>query len=163
MPTTGVKISQLPVANTANADSIFVVVQSDDTWQISGQALLNFFNSNGNVQTISFSHNGVLNSSQTNLNLVAGSNISLTDLGGGTIQISAVTSSGNTFNVFSQIPSGNINGNNEVFSLSVTPKQATVWLNYPLIPNVGYTLSGNIITYSKAPQTGDNIYASGLY
>jgi hypothetical protein len=71
-----------------------------------------------------------------------------------------------TLTPISGIPSGNINGNNTVFTIPTIPMANTllVWKNFPLIPNVGYTISDNIITFAEAPQPateqkpGDNIY-----
>jgi hypothetical protein len=70
---------------------------------------------------------------------------------------------GSSYTPFGEIPTGTINGTNRVFTLSVTPSLVNVWLNFPLIPNVGYTIVGNTITYANAPDIGDSIYANGLY
>jgi hypothetical protein len=57
---------------------------------------------------------------------------------------------------------------NQVFTLTnggtpltASPTQVTVWLNFPLVPGVGYTLSGVTIIYTNAPQTTDTIWAEG--
>lgn len=80
---------------------------------------------------------------------------------------------------FAGVPSGTINGTNKVFvltnggtPLTALPKQATVWLNFPLVPGLGYTLAlvgGQAqITFAVAPQPpaggnpGDSIYAQGF-
>jgi hypothetical protein len=62
-------------------------------------------------------------------------------------------------------PSGTKNGTNKIFTLPVVPFEDTliVWCNYPLIPGVGYTISGSNITFTKAPQTADTIYYQCLY
>ena len=80
--------------------------------------------------------------------------------------------------VFAGIPSGTIDSVNRVFTLAVpsSPLQDTVWLNFPLIVDVGYTATwatGTLtIVYAVAPQPasgsagsipGDNLYVQGLY
>lgn len=69
---------------------------------------------------------------------------------------------------FEGIPSGTVNGTNRVFTLTnggtplgVAPSQATVWLNFPLVPGVGYTISGDAITFTNAPISTDTIFARG--
>ena len=77
---------------------------------------------------------------------------------------------------FAGTPSGVINGTNTVFTLTnngvaltAPPSQVTVWNNFPLVPGVGYSLTGTTITFATAPQPavggnpGDSIYAQGLY
>lgn len=74
---------------------------------------------------------------------------------------------------FAGTPSGTINGTNRVFTLmngsnplTVLPTQATVWLNFPLIVGLGYTLAlvgGQVqVTFANAPQVGDTLYAQGF-
>lgn len=67
---------------------------------------------------------------------------------------------------FAAIPTGVIDGSNQVFTISQVLNQATVWNNFPLVPGVGYTIviggSGMIITYAVAPQTGDSLYVQGF-
>ncbi len=83
-------------------------------------------------------------------------------------------SGGAGYTPFSGVPSGTINGTNRVFTLTnsgvpipnATPVQITAWMNFPLIQGLGFTVSGNQLTYATAPQpgtSGDSIYASGLY
>lgn len=63
-------------------------------------------------------------------------------------------------------PAGTINGSNQVFTIPVAPYPNTliVWRNFPLIPNVGYTVTTNTIsgsstiTFSEPPQIGDHLY-----
>lgn len=80
---------------------------------------------------------------------------------------------------FSGIPSGTIDGTNRTFTLTnagvpltVLPTEATIWLNFPLIPGLGFsgpTLVGGQaqIVFATAPQPssggnpGDSIYAQG--
>ena len=80
--------------------------------------------------------------------------------------------SGSTF--FAGTPTGTIDGTNRVFTFAVpsSPLQLTVWLNFPLIVNQGYTsswASGTLtITYAVAPQpagsvAGDVLYVQGAY
>jgi hypothetical protein len=63
---------------------------------------------------------------------------------------------------FSQVPTGTIDGTNRVFSISKTLSQATVWLNIPLIPGLGFTLVGTVLTYATAPQPGDSLFVQGF-
>lgn len=76
---------------------------------------------------------------------------------------------------FSGILSGAIDGTNTVFTLTnngthltVSPTQALVWLNFPLIQGLGYTLSGVTVTFANPPQPAsgsipaDSIYAQGI-
>lgn len=81
-------------------------------------------------------------------------------------------SNGIAYTPFSGVPSGTINGVNRVFTLTnngvaipnVTPAQVTVRHNgISQTPGLGVIISGNQVTFSFAPQTGDDIYASGLY
>lgn len=65
---------------------------------------------------------------------------------------------------FGEIPAGTIDGTNRVFSISRVLSQATVWLNFPLIPGLGYTLVGTVLTYAQAPQPASgSIPADSLY
>jgi hypothetical protein len=63
---------------------------------------------------------------------------------------------------FGEVPTGTINGTNCIFSISKSLSQATVWLNFPLIPGLGYTLVGTVLTYANAPQIGDSLYVQGF-
>jgi hypothetical protein len=74
------------------------------------------------------------------------------------------------FRPFAGIPNGTQDGVNKVFTLTnggvnlpSNPTQATVWRNFPLVPPVGFTLSGITVTYTTAPLVGDSIYAQGFY
>lgn len=79
---------------------------------------------------------------------------------------------------FSGTPTGTINGTNTVFTvvngstpLTVMPESIIVWLNFPLVENVGYTLAitgGQLqVTFANPPQPAaggnpaDTIYAQG--
>lgn len=72
---------------------------------------------------------------------------------------------------FAAVPTGTIDGTNRVFTINRVLNSATVWLNFPLIPGLGYTIAaggpGMIITYANTPQPasgsvpGDSIYVQG--
>lgn len=64
--------------------------------------------------------------------------------------------------IYSEIPAGNINGSNMIFTLSNTPIAGTLALYYNgqrLQLTTDYTLSGKIITMILAPLTGSTIMA----
>lgn len=76
---------------------------------------------------------------------------------------------GSTITTFAGTPQGTVDGVNRVFTLTnngtpltEAPTQQDVWLNFPLAYGTGYTLSGAVITYSRAPQTTDTIWAQGF-
>lgn len=82
---------------------------------------------------------------------------------------------GSAVTVFAGTPQGTIDGTNRVFTLTnngtpltSAPTQLDVWLNAPLVVNVGYTISGVTIVYAVAPQpaaggvAGDTIWAQGM-
>jgi len=88
--------------------------------------------------------------------------------------------SGSSTSFFAGTPTGTINGTNTVFTivngwtpLTVLPAQITVWLNFPLIQGLGYTLAivgGQLqVTFATAPQPAsggspaDAIYAQGSF
>lgn len=92
-------------------------------------------------------------------------------------QVVGPAGSGSNVVPFAGVPQGVIDGSNTVFTLTnagiVIPgpvSQMTVWLNDPLIPNVGFTVTGpNQITYLNPPQpasddspTPDYIWAQGF-
>lgn len=71
---------------------------------------------------------------------------------------------------FAGIPIGTINGTNVTFTLAngssplgIPPIDVIVWKNFPLIQGLGYSISGDTITYATAPVSGDSIYAQGHY
>jgi hypothetical protein len=58
------------------------------------------------------------------------------------------------------IPTGIIDGVNKIFTVPFTPIPETliVFNNIALIPGVGFTAKGNIITYTTAPVVDDKLY-----
>lgn len=81
------------------------------------------------------------------------------------------------YTMFAGSLTGTIDGVNKTFTLTnggvaltAAPAQATVWLNFPQIPGVGYTLGPNPgqVTFTTAPHPGgvgipaDYLYAQGL-
>jgi hypothetical protein len=74
-----------------------------------------------------------------------------------------VSSSSSSYSPNAETPGGVINGTNTAFTLTYTPVGTSLLLQYNgqiLEPNVGYTLSGNTVTLTKAPVTGDVLYAN---
>jgi hypothetical protein len=76
---------------------------------------------------------------------------------------------GSTVTIFAGRPQGTQDGVNRVFTLTNAgtpltspPSLAEVWNNFPLVVNVGYTLSGVTIVYTVAPLTTDTIWAQGV-
>ena len=67
---------------------------------------------------------------------------------------------------FGVVPTGAVNGTNVRFTLPFTPSLLTLWVNFPLVPNVGYTtavVDGVFtITMAAPPQVGDSVYANGI-
>jgi hypothetical protein len=157
MLTKGIKITDLPITSTINGSSVFVTVQNNETYQINANVMAGFFG--GNVSpgsNIVLYHNGNLNSSQTRLNLVGGTNITLTDVGNGNIIIAASGGAGANINFADAIvPTGNINGNTTIFTLPNSPNPSNsvqLFLNGVLQSNPGdFSITGNTITYVRAP------------
>lgn len=69
---------------------------------------------------------------------------------------------------------GTLDGVNRVFQIATgptgsevpipsTPLQITVWDNFPLGLNVGFTISGTNVIFTSAPQVGDFIFSQGSY
>lgn len=92
--------------------------------------------------------------------------------------IGAGGSGGSSVTFFAGVPAGAIDGVNRVFTLPVlfNPSQIVVWLNFPLIANVGYAASWAFglltIVYTNAPQAAsgsagsvpaDQVYIQGAY
>jgi hypothetical protein len=86
-----------------------------------------------------------------------------------TLPDQTVGGAGGAIPTFAGTPAGTVDGVNRVFTLTnngtpltVAPTQAQVTLNYPLVPGVGYTLSGVTVVYATAPELTDTIWAQGL-
>ena len=78
-------------------------------------------------------------------------------------------SGGGAITVFAGTPEGAVNGVNRVFTLTnngtplvTAPTILDVWLNFPLIVNVGYTITGVVISFAQAPLDTDTIWAQGI-
>jgi hypothetical protein len=65
----------------------------------------------------------------------------------------------------SGIPDGVKDNSNLIFNLPSVPIDGTliVWNNFPLIPNVGYTLSGSTISFTIPPTSTDNLFYYGFF
>ena len=62
-----------------------------------------------------------------------------------------------------EVPSGSVNGTNRSFVLSATPAANTllIQLNGQVLTNgIGYIQSGTVVTFTSAPQVGDNVFAN---
>jgi hypothetical protein len=117
----------------------------------------------GGGAAITLQTNGVSNASQSTLNLVAGSNVTLTNTSGGDVQIAAAGAGAVVFSD-AEIPTGTINGVNTTFTLAATPNPTgslELFLNGVLQRAGGndYTLSVSTITMAVAPATGDTLIA----
>ena len=57
-------------------------------------------------------------------------------------------------------------GSNTVFwttgNVAPAPNTMIVWDNFPLIPGVGYTVSGYTVTFTTAPGVSDNLFWQGF-
>lgn len=73
-----------------------------------------------------------------------------------------ITGGGGGSNYFpmSGIPSGTQNGINTNFSIPAIPVLNTliVWVNFPQIPNIDYTISGTTIIFTNPPASSDNLF-----
>ena len=76
---------------------------------------------------------------------------------------------GSSLSPFSGVPIGTQDGTNTVFTLAngvlplgVAPVYVEAWNNFPLIQGLGYSISGVTLTYARAPQPTDNIFAQGF-
>lgn len=88
--------------------------------------------------------------------------------------ISLISGSPAGSSLFSGALLGTKDGTNKTFQLTnngsalgAMPLQATVWLNFPLIPGDanGYDLGPNPgqVTFKNAPASGDSLFASGVF
>jgi hypothetical protein len=111
-------------------------------------------------QQITLETNGANNALQNKLNLVAGSNISLTADGSGDVTVAATAS---TPAAVRETPSGTLNGSNTSYTLTYTPNPAaslTLWLNgVEQIAATDYTISGASISYTFPPKSSDLMVA----
>jgi hypothetical protein len=127
----------------------------------SGDAAANkYLKANGTwavVSSITLKTNSTNNGSQAILNLVAGTNITLSDNGTGSITITAASVSAPAY--VREAPIGSLNGSNTSFTLTYTPSpiaSLTLWLNgVEQIPGTDYTISSATITYTTAPKSAD--------
>ncbi len=63
-------------------------------------------------------------------------------------------------------PAGAVNGTNTTFILpDIVEGNPTLvfWVNYPLVPGVGYTVNGNQVICALAPAVGAAVYYTYLY
>jgi hypothetical protein len=98
---------------------------------------------------------GVSNGTQTILDLISGTNITITDNGDGTVTIDSAGGGGNFAE--NEVPTGTINGSNTDFTLANTPTAGSVKLYTNGLrqrPTTDFTVSGTTITYTTAPTTG---------
>jgi len=101
--------------------------------------------------------NSINNVEQCELNLLAGSNITLTDQGNGSVTIASTGGGGGGTAVFvdAEVPSGTINGINTSFTLAQSPNPAASLIlvqdGVTLNPGVGFSISGANITTTFAP------------
>lgn len=109
--------------------------------------------------------NYALNGSQTQLNLVAGANVTLADNGSGDITISTSSAAGSAaFVTFvEETPVGALNGINTALTLSFTPSPAAslnLFLNgVEQVPSTDYTVSGNALAFTIPPKASDLLIA----
>ncbi len=99
---------------------------------------------------------GTPNGLQSLLNLIAGTNITLTDDGVGGVTIDA-TGGGGGATYLKETPAGTLDGVNTVFTLSNTPTadSLTLFVNILQAEGTDYTLSGATITFTVAPEAAD--------
>jgi hypothetical protein len=76
---------------------------------------------------------------------------------------------GGALSPFSGVPIGTKDGTNTVFTLAngssplgTAPVYVEAWVNFPLINGLGFSVSGDVITFASAPQPSDNIFAQGF-
>lgn len=111
------------------------------------------------------SHTVTLSASGGSLQIIEGSNITLTTGGtgsAGTLTIAA-SGGGGTTNAYAETPAGLVNSSNTVYTLANTPADADgviVILDGVVQYNgVDYTVTDDTITFSTAPATGSTIFA----
>ena len=62
---------------------------------------------------------------------------------------------------FQQAPDGNITTFTTNGNVAILPNTAIVWNNTPLMPGVGFTISGINVTYASAPNRNASLYWQG--
>lgn len=77
-------------------------------------------------------------------------------------QVSTTPLTGLSF--LNEVPTGNVNGNNTIFTVSVNPRLLFLFVNgsfqSPATPD--YTISGTTITFTVAPPISAKLYAQGI-
>lgn len=187
--------SSLVTADLSGNYNYYMPLNTCNTESISapGQSGIVIPNICGNpASTVTLETNGVNNGSQSLLNLVAGTGVVLTNVGGavtinasGTSGVTSINSTSGAFTftgsgvscasttctfsgggsttTFSQTPSGTVNGVNVTFGLTVTPQLLILTDNgQVLTPGSAYTNSGMVVTFANPPPIGDNLYAQGI-
>ena len=102
----------------------------------------------------------------TNAEVAADAAIALSKIAGGSGLVFRVTTLESDQMATREVPSGNVNGSNTVFTLANAPVEGSekVYVNGILVESVdGYTILSNSITFSEAPQSGDEIHVSYAY
>jgi hypothetical protein len=63
---------------------------------------------------------------------------------------------------FQQSPNGNLTTFTTNGNVALIPASAIVWDNTPLIPGVGFTVSGINVTFASAPNANDALWWQGF-
>lgn len=145
-------------------------VQFNDGGSFGGDANFTF---NRTTNTLSVSN---LSGSLTRLTdgspyLIAGSNVTITSSSNGSVVISSAASSTTTnfLTSWMEIPAGDVDGVNMIYSLSNVPYPAnSVWFYVNGVlqlqgPTLDYTVTGNEITMNYSPTGGSNLFVTYAY
>jgi hypothetical protein len=87
---------------------------------------------------------------------------------GNTEILTVLSSSGNSAayipvsGTFNETPNGTRTVFTTVANVAPIPATAIIWDNFPLVQNVGYTISGFQVTFTNAPGSGDTLYWQGF-
>jgi len=115
----------------------------------------------GGGSSIELETNGTPNGNQSLLNLVQGTNMTITDDGLGNITFDS-SGSGGDGTPYAETPSGTINSSNKVFTLAHAPSAAANTIvildGVTQYEGIDYTVSGSTITFVTAPATGSTIF-----